>query len=508
MRSNARSNMLRWASRQLLLAVPLFGLSVAHVVAAPSARIVASRVSGPAPLAVHFDATGTTDSNSGVDPFRQLGYRFDFGDSAAGTWQYSGLPKNEQIGGPLAGHVFERPGTYIVRVTAKDASGASSDASVTVTVESPDSVYSGTNTVCISRTTDLTGCPAGAQQVANAGSWSGFQSNKRYLLRAGQDFTSLGDVSLGQFLVSGVVNFQLGSFGSGSKPRIGSVSLNGSKNPTRSNPGRPDRVTVMNMDTPRLQTEYGSSDVLFFKNSLTRGGTIMIGSVFTYELGISSSDGWQVPYNTFLVENSIGATDAAETGILGMSTRFVIMGNFVDRTNQHNIRIGQAHKLVVAHNRLVGHSSDQIRHGLKLHAQGIAPNTIDLTAPQSFRQRSSEIVLANNAFGATDNVQNWLATMAPQNNQSQEGVERVIAEDNRFTRGPAHSLDLYFVGRNVTERGNFNVTTNSTTTFVESGGESAMPSDWTGPYYFGQASMRSRFSGSTTVPMSPTLRVE
>ena len=44
------------------------------------ASLAASRTIGVAPLAVHFDATGTTHSDSGVDPFHDLYYMFDFGD--------------------------------------------------------------------------------------------------------------------------------------------------------------------------------------------------------------------------------------------------------------------------------------------------------------------------------------------------------------------------------------------------------------------------------------------
>jgi hypothetical protein len=171
------------------------------------------------------------------------------------------------------------------------------------------------------------------------------------------------------------------------------------------------------------------------------------------------------------------------------------------------VRLGQAYKTIVAHNRLAGHSNDQMRHGLKLHAQGLAANSIDVPSGQTFNQRSAEIIVANNSVGATDNIQNWLVTVSPQNDQYAEGIEHAIVEDNRFTRGQYHSLDIYFVGRDMTDRGNFNVTTNATTTFTSSG-TGAVPADWQGPYYWRQPSMRSRFSTSTTVPMSPVLRVE
>ena len=145
-----------------------FLLIPALAAAAPTAQLTASRTSGTAPMAVFFDATGTTDTTTTLDTFRELGYQFNFGDPLPGVWQYDSLPKNLQTGGPLAAHVFETPGTYVVNLTVKDASGNSSSASVTINVQSADTVYSGTNTVCISANTDFTGCPSGAQQLPNS----------------------------------------------------------------------------------------------------------------------------------------------------------------------------------------------------------------------------------------------------------------------------------------------------------------------------------------------------
>lgn len=105
--------------------------------------LVASRTSGPAPLAVHFSAIGTTSAISGVtDPLRQLLYEFNYGDSGAGVWTVTGESKNVSIGGPLGAHVFETPGVYTVRCTA--TRGASTGfQEVTITVQDPSVVYPG-----------------------------------------------------------------------------------------------------------------------------------------------------------------------------------------------------------------------------------------------------------------------------------------------------------------------------------------------------------------------------
>jgi hypothetical protein len=85
-----------------------------------TATVTASRVTG-APLAVLFDATGTTNT-SGLDSFRQLNYAFNFGDDRGLVWSVSGLPKNTETSGPVAAHVFDVAGTYTVTVKATNPS--------------------------------------------------------------------------------------------------------------------------------------------------------------------------------------------------------------------------------------------------------------------------------------------------------------------------------------------------------------------------------------------------
>ncbi|HEY9095584.1 MAG TPA: PKD domain-containing protein, partial [Hydrogenophaga sp.] len=87
------------------------------------AQLDATRISGTAPLAVQFDASGTTSSLGSQLPFHHVRYAFSFGDDRGQTWPASGLSKNLQSGGPLAAHVYDLPGTYQVRVRATDQAG-------------------------------------------------------------------------------------------------------------------------------------------------------------------------------------------------------------------------------------------------------------------------------------------------------------------------------------------------------------------------------------------------
>lgn len=475
---------------------------------APSARITASRTSGPAPLAVMFDATGTTDS--ATDAFRNLGYRFSFADAGAGTWAYSDRSKNEQIGGPLAAHVFERAGTYSVQVTAKDAAGATSTATVTITVTDPNSTYSGTRTVCLSRTSDFAGCPSGAQQIANASSYPAFQSNTRYLLHRGQDFSSLGSLRVAAGSV-GIADSQFGAFGSGAKPIIGSASIvsgsGGDANWYR-------RVTIMDLDAVNIGSDNGGFGLLLLRNSVTRGGMIELAGAFGYWFDRATSGEWRAPDEMFIIENTVdrnfnASTNPNPNGITAMGGHIVVMGNSVDRTHEHNVRLWQAHKTIVAHNRLTGHTSGSIRHALKIHSSGTGAISTLLSLGTSYNFRSADIVIADNELGSDRANINWLAVTSPQNGESAEGIERVIWEDNEFRYGSNYVSDITWAGRNMIGRGNRNITANRNASYGV-GHADSLPADWRGPYMSSDQSMKLRFSGTADkIPGSPSaLRVE
>jgi hypothetical protein len=192
--------------------------------AAPSASFVAHRGTsgGPnaAPVYVHFDATATTSSIDGDKPFFDLLYEWDFGDPASGSWATSGLPKNRAYGG-VAGHVFERPGTYEVRLTVTDRAGATSVATRRIVVDDPDVVWPpATKTACVSASGNFAGCPAPAGPgrltsdsfatgVGNA-LGAGF---RRILFRRGDTFRT------GPFFTPTVDGVLVGAYGDAADPR-------------------------------------------------------------------------------------------------------------------------------------------------------------------------------------------------------------------------------------------------------------------------------------------------
>src|SRR5262245_26896303 len=166
-----------------------------------------TRVSGIAPLAVFFDASGTTAAATNR-PFHELEYRWNFGDPAGGAeWGQGSAAGTSANGknsatGPLAAHVFESAGTYNVCVTVTDGV-STADRAMTVAVSAPDSAteFSGRNTLCVdSRAAPVAGadgCPSGAAVLQSADFDAAINTtagrgatHKRILFRRGSTFSS------------------------------------------------------------------------------------------------------------------------------------------------------------------------------------------------------------------------------------------------------------------------------------------------------------------------------
>ncbi len=88
--------------------------------APPAAALTVSPASGPVPLAVTADASGSTDTDA--TPIAT--YTFDFGDGATVGPQ----------AGPTATHTYNAAGTFVVTVTVRDTAGLASSAGAQVTV--------------------------------------------------------------------------------------------------------------------------------------------------------------------------------------------------------------------------------------------------------------------------------------------------------------------------------------------------------------------------------------
>ncbi len=192
-----------------------------------AANLAASRVSGVAPLYVNFDATSTTSTLS-TNPTHELFYSWMFGDAGAGNWangvQSAGLISKNAAFGPVTGHVFETPGTYTVNLIVMDGVNTVSK-SVSITVQDPDVVYAGTNTICLSSSSNFTGAPSGsAKYTVGSDIYAAFNaykaSNKRILFCKADSWTSSAKMTF-----NNISNTIMGGYGSGVARKFGAGTL-------------------------------------------------------------------------------------------------------------------------------------------------------------------------------------------------------------------------------------------------------------------------------------------
>lgn len=117
-----------------------------------------------APCFVFFNAQASSDLES-TREFHELDYRWNFGDPNSGTLRTGG-PANTTRG-PLAGHMYETPGSYTVSLEVADPDGQTHSTTRSITVQDPVSFFAGA-TYCVSRGNSFgSWCPAGATQLGN-----------------------------------------------------------------------------------------------------------------------------------------------------------------------------------------------------------------------------------------------------------------------------------------------------------------------------------------------------
>ena len=448
------------------------------------AQLQATRVSGTAPLAVQFDATGTTSNLASQHPFHHVRYTFNFGDDRGNTWPISGLPKNSQAGGPLAAYVFDMPGTYQVRVRATDQQGGYSESTVTVDVLDPNTVYAGAGTICVSAVANYAGCPAGASQETVLPSSNTF-NNRRVLLRRGESFGSIT-------VPHGSQNVQVGAFGTGANPRVSSVMV-GALGPPSS--AFPRDITIMDLNIlNRFEQMVTMSRLLLYRNTFevptgeVPVSQIIIASALSYIVDNHTlpRDQYFQPRELFIVENQVrGSTSNPFMNMSGEGSRFVIMGNDMGTAQQHTLRIWAMHKGYIAHNALRGRSSDGIRHSLKLHSGGLGDYNDNYGISGRF-WASRQIVIANNLLGDPADNNSFTGGASPQNNgpDSREGLEDVVLENNRFIRGVNTNTEFILMGRRMTSRGNTRVDGGPVNINQFGNSYQLLPPEWVGPFYY------------------------
>lgn len=377
---------------------------------------VTQGASGIAPHYCFFDASATTSTQTSL-PYHEVVYHWDFDDGTAGTWAkgIAGDSKNNDYG-PLAGHVYETPGTYIPTCTMYDGTGVATwtGSAITVVSQVGHASFAGTKTILASSSGNFT-CAgvSGATQITATGAtaWDTIAAAAitaaaaapagpvRVMLRAGETFqaTAIGNAvnlkssggpgmfctydDLGPSPGTAATVQAIAAFPASGVIGVGSISAGFS--------GQSDwRFMDINMDLslmPNASTSYGFSLIGTCNNLLVLRCAINAASWLGFDFNYARLSG--VPFTTrgFTIQDNIGIVDCPQTNPRVTTTltfntwgyvngkRIFIAGNTMDTaqaansvSKSHCLRMFQFEKAVVAHNHFVDAGTG--RHHLKLHS--------------------------------------------------------------------------------------------------------------------------------------------
>jgi PKD repeat protein len=374
-------------------------------VAAVENPSLASRTSGVAPLAVYFD------SGADGEAFLSGEYRWDFGDPASGTWALSGRSKNTETG-PIAGHVYEQPGTYT----------ASLDGSQTVTIEvqDPNTLFAGEATRCFSRTGDFAGAPAGALLVTTT-SLSTVTSHvapgRRLLLRRGETWistTSFGGTLGGPGII--------GAFGQGAAPVI---QTSAQLFAPRWTDWRIMDLSVLGSGTGAraFRTTGYCEQVLILRCSARDVKTGWTFSTSQLPAGSQLYDQCAIVETT--VDHVVGGSGGY--GSMYAGRRGLFLGNRYDDTagGEHVVRSPWLQGAAIAHCDLGRPAAS--KHVLKLHGP---PFTGGGLGAGAYTER---VLIARNTFRG--GLASWVVASAPEDDHTDQRVRTVLVEGNRVLAG-------------------------------------------------------------------------
>ena len=397
-------------------------------------KIETSRISGIAPLSVHFYTGCSSDSGEDVG-FLHNDYTWDFGDPSGGVWGTSGKSKNTAKGG-VAAHVFETPGTYVVSLTARDQTGIIGSDTVTITAADPDVVYAGTATTCVSDVNDFSGAPGGARKIVTNDLSTITQyatAGSRILFHRGSSWTT-GNLDWpgngGPVTIS--------AYGAGTNPDALGIYENAPKITVTSghflstNQKQDWRVMDLHLVDPTrtcwgIGGDYERQRVLVMRLKLEGFND---GIIFSHW----NTDKLMVSDQVAVV--SCDLSDAYDNVMYIGSERLALLGNVIKNArDSHVLRVWQAYRSVISHNTISGASLDSGlgRHALKLHGPG--PGS-DLGTPTPsttlLENRTNFVIVSDNVFGSSGP---WPVVIGPTSSQWAEELTNVIFERNRIVAG-------------------------------------------------------------------------
>ena len=416
-----------------------------------SAMTTASRISGVAPLAVHFDAV---DSGNGiVQPALEGGrreyadqhYEWGFDDENAGTWDKTdGASRNAAIG-YVAAHVFETPGEFTVTLRVTELNGDITDYEETITVTDPDTVFSGitfyvanapTGSDAANGTSPSTPYETFAKAMAEA------DTSCRILFNRGDTFTTSTDGD-----ITGVGPGLIGAYGTGADPIITQTA---------------DAKSAFVLDT-------SASDWRITNLALTGSGADSAGKGFcggsdayTHDkltvIGVTVSGFKQALHTTYEPVATRGAnphdhmifadmdfsdngSSAGGNGTWWGGTRLALLGCLNDDVisgGEHNVRIWHAQKSVISHCELT--NANEGKHAVKLHNNVLVTNLPD---------GKYNVISDNYGHGGTNTF-----AIGAQSDAHAETLTDCVAERNLVVGDATTSIGIWLGGPCMTGRNN------------------------------------------------------
>jgi hypothetical protein len=430
-----------------------------------TASVAASRYSGVAPLAVFFDASGTTAATT-TRPFHDLEYRWNFGETVApgtGTWatgSRAGTSSRNHATGPVAAHVFETPGTYTVAITITDGTSTVVNNCVQIAVLDPDVVFAGTKTICLSSAGDFTNCPAGATQVTDGTAnfpttvAANIAAGRRILVRRGETWTA----STG-FTLSVTGPGIIGAFGPGGdpKPIIQAGNTDVFRLSSSSTPGITDwRIMDLEMDGSLNGTgvcSFGPPVTGNCSRGFRAGGgfnqlTLLRLSIHDVHNGATFSSsvlgaGHSLWDQLAIVDSSFARAVGGGGGYLTYlgAARLAYLGNTANDSTaaEHVLRVIHLSKGVISNNTLSTPAT--AKHVIKMHAPGAASGL--------FTEQG--VISDNKLIGANNS---WTVSLEPESASYDQRLRNLIVERNWFTAGVGTQVALILSGAEFTIRNN------------------------------------------------------
>ncbi len=396
----------------------------------------ATRNQGVAPLAVFFDASGTTSLGE-KKPFHHLFYEWDFGDPGS---------RRPRASGPMAAHVFEKPGTYKVILTVENPKGELSRKTLQITVDDPAKVFAGANTICFSNTSDFTGAPKGAKKVqtndfAYALSFAG--SGKRLLFKRGNTF-----LSSRTFYFNRSGPGILGAFGTGKGKDERGIYANdpvifapdGNERKVLVFQSSDWRVVNLNFQTPAGSKIWSAVDADRHIERLT----LLRVTTDHFHVPVGFADDIiqmrkDKPFDQITIADCHLQNSRINTVYMG-GENVAVLGNFLDKSpHSHIFRLSYGKKVVFAHNTFL--LSSWNRHLLKIHSRPFP----------TYGVYTEKVLITDNIFYCNSQ---WPVALGPQDRLHDERVRDVILQKNLFVVRENSQIVLRSAAGDVTFRNN------------------------------------------------------